>query len=367
VRSLVVVCLVAKLGHADVIQDRELEATRLEAAHDWASLRRASELRAALGQRAKWIATAQRAIRRHGKIETEGAAKLMFELAGAFEGDALADHMRAYLRMFGDEGDRALLAHALLGSHAWTSACAAPAIDGLCVRIAKAHPASCHPKRERWAAVARDQSLARPALAELGEVVRRFELKPSPDPTVRAAYADAKRILVDAELEVVIARSFPKLTFTTQDASRRSSKRLDDWMKAQAASRVTEQYQAVLAIKDPHASVASALRIAQHDRILASHLVTSALPHRLATGEFAREKRDAYCEYVTQIVEPLDYRAIDALSACAAKARELEAYGTWWASCTRELVRSKPDEFPPLVERLPSIGWVDVALERKSQ
>jgi hypothetical protein len=356
VRSIVVVCFVAQVAHADVIRDREREAEKLELEHDWASLRRASELRAALGQRAKWIATAQRAIRRHAKTKREAAAKLMFELAGAFEGDALADHMRAYLRLFGDEGDRAILAHAMLGTHAWKSACAKPTIDGLCARLAKAHRASCHPKRERWAAVARDQSLARPGLAELREVVRRFELKPSRDPIVRSAYADAKRVLVDAELEVVLARTFPKLAFTTQDASRRSAKRLDDWLKAQTASRVIEKYQAVLAIKDPHASVASALRIAQHDRILASHLVTGALPHRLAAGEFAREQRDAYCERMTEVIEPLDLRALDAFVVCASKARALDAYGTWSAACLRELEAAKPEEFPPFQEVIASPG-----------
>ena len=123
----------------------------------------------------------------------------------------------------------------------------------------------------------------------------------------------------------------------------------------------------MLAIKDPHATVASALRIAQHDRILASHLITGALPHRLASGEFARERRDAYCERMTEVIEPLDERVIDSLAACAAKANELGVHDVWSASCMRELERRKPDEFPPLVERVPSIGWIDVALERKTQ
>jgi hypothetical protein len=351
VRSVVVVCLVAQVAHADVIRDREREAARLELAHDFASLRRASELYAALGQRTKWIATTERAVRRH-KTDP-GAAQLMFELAGAFEGDALAAHMRAYLRLFGDDGDRGILAHAMLGTHAWERSCPGPTTDGLCARRAKAHPRSCAPKRMRWAAVARDQTLSQPGLAELREVVRRAERLPVREGAVLVAYADAKRVLADAELEVMIARLVPKLGFTTKDARERSAKRLDDWMKLQLGSRLRERYEAVIAIDQPRAQIASVLRIAQHSEIIAAQLVTG--PHRLDDAD----TRTAYCERMTEIVEPLDLRAYDTYAVCAAKANELGVHDAWSASCMRALEKTRPEEFPPLVERVPSIGWID--------
>ena len=350
--------LLARAASADPIAEREQEAARLERtyAKTYAvdALVRASALRAALGQRAKWIANVEHAVRLHPtKAET---AVLVFELAMTSPA-----HLRLYLRRFAELGgtDREVIAHAMLGEQLWQSSCGlASTIDGLCVRMLRAHFASCEPSRARWSLARRDTVLVRAATAELQAAVRVFELNPTQALTTRAAHANAKRLLADDALEKLIDRPLPKLNFTTRDAGKRSMGRFQSWIDAQTkqSAKVVREYEAVIALRAPHATIAAALRLGQRDRIFAAHLVTAALPHRLATGEFASEKRNAFCDQMREVTEPLSARAVDLVGTCASKARELDVDDAWAEACRRDLTILDPEAFPPFGEHVAKPG-----------
>lgn len=355
-RWLLLLLCIGSLAHADPIADREHEADGLERASDFASLVRAAELREALGQRAKWIADANRALKL--APTKEDAANVMWNLGRAFEGAQRIAHLRAFLRRFGEGGDHGLLALAEVAQHAWRTSCRVAGVHGLCAEMARAHPRACDQKRARWAAVARDPVRARPALVDLAEVTIRVERANSTDPEVRAAYADAKLTLADAQLEVMIARRFPKLSFTNPGASERSSKRFEEWVSAQMKTAQLAQYEAVIGLKVPRTAIAAVFRIAQQTQIFASQLVTSQMPHRLESGVFGREKRDAFCERMAETVEPLDMKTRESFWVCAVKSTELDVHDARSDACMRALITLDPENFPAFKEVVARPGAV---------
>jgi len=360
VRWLITVWLLARIARADPIEDREREAERLEKSDELASLRRASELRAALGQRAPWIADTQRAVRLHATTHPAEVAAMMFDLAAAFEGDARAAHLRAYLRRFGEIGgsERSILAHANLGEQAWRAACPIATIDGLCARRQRAHATSCDPTRERWVAVTREPRLVRRAVSDLEQAIRHFDAQPSTSREVRAVYSRAKLVLADHELEQLLGRSFPKLSFTTTGATKRSAERFNHWLRAQTSdgAKVVRRCEAIAELREPGSMLASTARIGQSHRILASQFLSSPAPHDMGRGPFGKEKLGAYCEAMRSVAEPLDVRATNAFVACATWASSVGVHDAWSEGCFRELATLDPEDFPPLRELVAKPG-----------
>ena len=357
---LVGVFLLAGIAQADPIEEREREAERLEKSDDLEALRRASELRAALGQRVRWIADTQRAVRLHATTHPAEVAAMMFDLAAAFEGDARAEHLRVYLRRFGEIGgsERSILAHANLGEHAWRAACPIATIDGSCARRQPAHVTSCDPTRERWVAVAREPRLVRLAVSNLEQAIRRFDAQPSTSPEVRAVYARAKLLLADHELEQLLGRSFPKLSFTTTGATKRSAERFNHWLRAQTSdgAKVVRRCEAIAELREPGSMLASTARIGHSHRILASQFLSSPAPHDMGRGPLGKEKLGAYCEAMRSVAEPLDVRATSAFVACATWASSVGVHDAWSEGCFRELVTLDPEDFPPLRELVAKPG-----------
>lgn len=350
VRLLVTALVLARSAQADPIADREREATALEARGDLPALQRAASLRAALGQRAMWIADVARAMRLAPR--SPDTAALVFDLARASP-----PHVAIYVERFAEIGgpERAVIAHAMLGEQRWTASCPR-ALDGLCIRIVGAAATACT-RRERWTRAPRDER-ANAAVVALDLAVMTFDRAPSTRADVRAAYANAKRILADRAFEQAIDAPLPKLSFTSEGASRRSTVRFRTWIDARMkrGGEVARQYEAILALKEPHAAIASAFRIGQLAHALSLELTSSPLPHRMAQGPFGAEQRDAYCETMHDVTEPLDARALDGFAVCAAKARELDIDDRWAEGCRRMLERVKPEEFPPLRERVARPG-----------
>lgn len=333
-RALVLVVLV-RLAQADPIAEREREATRLE---QQGELARAASIRAALGQRAQWIADVERA----------PTVDALFELARVSP-----PHLRRYLARHALAGgpERAVIARVLRGEQLWTASCRA-AVDGLCLRALAALPNSCA-RRTRWVVVPRDERAAT-AIGMLTTAVTTFDRTPSQRADVRAAYANAKRILADVALEATAARPLPALSFTTPGATRRSKQRFEAWVEVRLTDAIRRRYETVIALREPDAMLASALRIGQHDALLVSELVTSKVPHRL--DAFGADARAAYCERMLEVAAPLDARVVEALSACVATASELSRGGIWADACRRSLERVAPDEFPPLREKVARPG-----------
>jgi hypothetical protein len=354
VRLLLLTLLLAPYTYADPIAERDREAAALEKRGDFPALQRAAALRAALGQRAKWIADVERAVRL--APQTSDAAALVFDLALVSP-----PHLRIYADRFATLGgpERAVIVFAMIGEQLWTASCRLarqPGIDGLCVRVDRAAPTACV-QRERWTVMPRDER-ANNAVAALDVAVAMFDQAPIARADVRAAYANAKRILADRALERSISEKLPKTNFKTPGASKRSTVRFNTWIagRMKSGGAVAQQYEAILALKEPHATIASMLRLGQQSRALASELLTAPMPHRLDTGEFGHESRAAYCEQMREVTEPVGARADEAFAACAAKARELGVDDAWAEACRRALEQTSPEDFPPLRERVARPG-----------
>ncbi len=78
----------------------------------------------------------------------------------------------------------------------------------------------------------------------------------------------------------------------------------------------------------------------------ASSLLTSEIPRGAKSGGTL----DAYCDTMTDVVAPLESRAIDAFAFCLARSTELGWFGESSRYCERELIRMRPEEFPAATE-----------------
>jgi hypothetical protein len=233
---------------------------------------------------------------------------------------------------------RALVVLMLLASvaHAdvWTKSCPIATHHGLCVRFGRAAPDACDQKRASWIAVPRSATLVKKALSQMTK-------------------HDADLARADLEFEEQIAERVPKLHFGRPGPSRRSSKRFNDWLERQ------NKRMADLAKR--YRDLGAFARVAQLSQVMAQHLVTSQVPYDFTRGEFAKEKRDAFCGTLIELVEPLLARALEDFAACAGK----EPANEWNAICVRELEAIDPETFPPMREKLPkpSVRGIEITLE----
>ncbi len=169
---------------------------------------------------------------------------------------------------------------------------------------------------------------------------------------------EAELARADRDFEALIADVMPKLHFGRPDASQRSTDRFQRWLR--------RQQDGIADLAKRYHELGALARIAQLSQMMAQHLLTSPVPHDFTRGEFAREKRDAYCDEMLRMTEPMLARALEGFAACAA----VEPANRWNALCVRELERMDPVTFPPMREKLPKpsvTGGIDIALEGKPE
>ena len=81
--------------------------------------------------------------------------------------------------------------------------------------------------------------------------------------------------------------------------------------------------------------------------------------------EFEMYFHDAYCDAMVDKAEPLETKAIGALSVCLNKSTDLSFYDEWSQLCEAELNQIKPVEYPLASEIRAQPGYVQVTLDRQ--
>ncbi|MBX3158270.1 MAG: tetratricopeptide repeat protein [Deltaproteobacteria bacterium] len=362
-----------------------------------AALIDAAHLRRGLGDGAKVIADAERFGKLYGAKRPADAAALALLAIDAHEergdADAAVRGLRAYLAVSRDAvgADRHAIARARLAELLWKKSCPGKTADRLCATVVRERAAPLRGKPAvakasvaartcgtaaggALTAVARTPTLASEALAEiraLGAAGSLDALVPAPpagDPAakdarlaaLRGAYARARLVEADAELEAFLAMSFPAdLDFNPRDRAvrERSLRLFNGWVtarnaKGQAAQRL---YEGVLALRDGASTIAAAARLGQLMQGFADTLASAPIPRDVRSGEFAADKVEAFCDKMTELAEPLAERATQAFTMCLERAATLGlASSPWRAVCARELAQQTPHAWYATEELLPA-------------
>ena len=215
----------------------------------------------------------------------------------------------------------ALATHA---EHLWSASCGG---RELCVteRPADARTTRCHAGPLLRVEPRHD---AKAALAALTDVVA-FAAKHPDVPAIRHDGALAQLHLADADLERYLALEFPTALDFSDKTKATSKARFDAWVQERSArgSEASRAYELVLARKDPETSVLAAARVARLSEDFAAVLRTAPVPRDVRTGDFAKDKTDAFCVQMEAVAEPLVKRATQAYATCATKATELKVDG----------------------------------------
>ena len=332
--------------------------------------------RKGLGDRAKTIEDTKYFIKTFGAKKPREAADAMWSLTSVYEPDRddTIKHLRDYLRLYAAKGpaDRIVIAHAKLGAVLWKQSCPHATVDGLCVKVKAGTPRTCGTgTTSTMTATRRDEAKQKEAFLALAQAVKEYERKAGAfdDPAAGYYYAQAKLAEADLELESFLTVTFPRsLSFdrTNREAHEKSLKRFESWLeeKQRLGGAAMRKYDLVLATKDAASSITAASRIATITQSMASSLVASELPRDLR-GPRAAEKRQVYCEKMTETAAPLESRAVESFAVCLAKSTELGWFEASSRQCERQLAELAPDKFPLPRERYiePMLAAPVLALE----
>ena len=306
--------------------------------------------RKALGDRAKAIANTSFFVRNYGLKMPREAADAMWSLTALYETTDPAraiTHLQDYLKTYATKGppERMIIAHAKIGQLHWKQSCSVPGVEGLCLKRAPSAKLTCGTgSATTFAVVARDPGKAKLALASFATAIKQYERRAGDDAGARYYYAQAKLAVADAALEPFLALAFPRDLDFEGAARVASTKRFRDWLdnKQRSGGEVTRQYESIISVTDPVGAITASARLGMLSQSFASSMLDGEVPRAVRSDA----KRAAYCNAVTDVVAPLESRAVTAFSVCLEKSTELGWFSDSSRYCERELIRMRPDEFP---------------------
>ncbi len=165
-----------------------------------------------------------------------------------------------------------------------------------------------------------------------------------PDPTrcggiqvVVTRDPDQRTAIDDADFLALYQISFPThLDFTDGPARKASLERFDQWIadlsRLGAAARA--HYGSQTQTASETGRVIAGARLVQIERRVASLLVRAEIPVDVRTGEFAEDKKAAFCAQIANAAETMLAGAAQAETTCAEHAKTLPP-GWWTAVCSR--------------------------------
>jgi tetratricopeptide (TPR) repeat protein len=329
-------------------------------------------MRTAIGDTAKRIEDTKYFVQTYGAKAPQEAADATFALVTAY--DTPADQVKAlreYLRVYGAKGGREKLAVAYgrIGDALWRQSCPVSSFDGLCVKLVREQTPRCDPAAIRVVTVARTAAVRKDALAAYDQAIKVVDEAGLKDPGSIHVAAMAKVARADDELERMIDQAFPTGLDFAGAGKQRSMKRFQDWLadETKRGEALNHAYEAVLAMKDPSASIAAAARIGQMAEAFARAMAVGEIPKDVRSGEFAKDKVSAYCDTLHEAAEPLRARAVESFAVCVDKAVQLGVVDDWVAVCRRDGAQLDAKRFPQQ-EVQPELAFaIPAAVERSTK
>ncbi len=339
------------------------------------ALSEAVAIRKAYGDDAKTIEDTRYFLKLYGAKDPKTAAEAMYGMTEVYRRKSAAEleaHLREFLRQFPRaERDLRVRATLELAESVWKRSCAVPGSDGLCLKFErgrvlpiaqkppKATPMStrCGPPTSLTLAVLpRDNKLVDEATKLLHQTVKLVEQ--SPAATTQYFHARAKLLLADQTLEAYAAVRFPTgLDFSPERtrAKEASLKKFNDFVQTRTklGADAQREYTAILSLKDASTAIAATQRLGFLPHSFATELEHGEIPKDVRTGEFAKEKVEAFCDKLLETAEPLFKQAITGYDVCLAKSSQLGIRDASTRACARERAALGPTTSPLTTERLP--------------
>ena len=310
----------------------------------------AIRLRAALGDIEKQMADTKLLLKMFGPKRPREAAAAQLALVPALAGDDAIAVLRSYLEDFANvDRNRTIVVHVELADRLRAKSCPVHGIDRLCVKVVVDRSPHCVAGASVVAVKRSAEN--REAVVEYLAAISMFEHAPDSEPASRHAQAMARLALADDDLETMIGTPVPHdLDLDHKDGQKRYS----DWfdVEQKLGVRVSSGYSAIFMQKDATSSVAAAERLGEASLTFWRALMLGEIPKAAR----AQPKRDAYCEQLRSVTDPLRARAIEVFSTCIAKAVELAAGQEWADACWREGAQLDAVTFAPVRELRGSLG-----------
>jgi tetratricopeptide (TPR) repeat protein len=304
----------------------------------------AIRLRAALGDVDKQLADTKLLIKMFGPKRPREAAAAQLALVPVLAGDDAIAVLRGYLKDFAKvDRNRTIVVHVELADRLRAKSCPVHGVDQLCVKVVADHAPRCGGGASVVAVKRSAEN--REAITEYLTAIAMFEHAPESEPASRHAQAMARLALADDDLETMIGTPVPHDLDLDQKGGQ---KRYLDWfdVEQKLGAKVSNGYSAILMQKDATSSVAAAERLGEASLTFWRALMLGEIPKAAR----AQPKRDAYCEQLRSVADPIRARAIEVFSTCIAKAVELAAGQEWADRCWREGAQLDPVTFAAVAE-----------------
>lgn len=320
----------------------------------WDAMRTALSYRLALGDNDKAKRLYRFMDKRYGRQKTREMALVAFAMLDLHErsGDerALEKALTAYIRKYGKRGDpdRLLMAHAKLGALYWRRSCTGTEVDGICaqsVSVARARdycgPGDgrvLRPAKRRAKDVKKAQKHFKTAAALAGRIGSSGPLMG----WAREAAASARFHLAEPDFESALGIAMPTDLDFMNDR-KRSSKRFQTWLQKRTRDQrdIERAYQQVVRLNSTEWGAAAILRIGTLYQHMGDELRYGPIPANINTGQFARDKRTAYCDVLTGHVQALDKKADDARKFCLGLGQKTRTHNRFTQACRDALARAE--------------------------
>lgn len=333
-------------------------ATRSDAP---AALLLALQYRLGVDDEDRALADARLFARNYGKSlpDQSAEADLLVNTVYIRRGDTpgLIAHLERFERRYQQNARLGLRIAAMVarGRARWHQACpVAPIERGVCARIDPAPPEpACGPASRKllWRVAARDPKLSAIAHADFRRAIALWDATPPAQRDLGGSYwtAAAQFYLGEHQLE-----QYLRLTLDLGGSQRAMQKRFVQFLAdfRTLHGRMQTAYRKVLGYDDGalYWGVAAEARQAQSQLRFVDLLLSTEVPEFIREGEYAEEARDAYCDQLTKVTEPIEERIKDMLTACTRLATAAGWYDVWSRWCQDELSRGWPQILPPIRE-----------------
>jgi hypothetical protein len=117
--------------------------------------------------------------------------------------------------------------------------------------------------------------------------------------------------------------------------------------RLQAANKI---FLEIVQMGDPEWAIAGLYRVGQTYQLFSEALFAAPKPKGLT-----RQEQDLYQIKLEEQAFPVEDKAVEAFEKGLNKAYELGSYGQWAQLIRKELSRYRPNQYPPIEERFPTV------------
>lgn len=150
--------------------------------------------------------------------------------------------------------------------------------------------------------------------------------------------------------------------------TKRGKARFDASIRAKVKERdaLIGRYKEVVAIGVAEWALAALFSIGEAYQDSIDKLLKAPIPNKIPGYKLTDDDKNQLRQQLSTMAQPIEGLAVEAYQVCVDKANELGVYNKWSVRALDRLQKLKPQEYPLVVERLPTLSFADPLVVAKN-